>query len=319
MLEQPPDLSPGQVMSAVRSGWGHDLARGEYLAEGMGAHHWIGYGADDRPLVFVSADRTDAVRSAYRAARELRDAGLAFVLAPAATSAGDDVIAPVGDGWWLSTTPYVAGTSGNGAYADDIKRTEVAVLLGALHRAEPPDPCPRWRPKSALPTLRAALADLRRPWSSGPQAEEARAILTAHETTIRRLITEFEDLAADLLPGDEPWVTTHGEPHTANLRWADDGRLLLIDWDTVAIAPRERDLGDVLARARSAAPQEAYVRGGGSARPPRPEILDLFAREWVLDELEAYGGQLFGPHRGDANDRLAVAELRAYTEAEEAT
>lgn len=319
MLEQPPDLSPDHVASVVRRWWGRDVARCEYLAKGMGAHHWVGYAADDHPVVFVSADRTDAVRSAYRAARRLRDAGLAFVLAPEPTSAGDDVIAPVGIGWWLSITPYVAGTSGDGAYADDVGRTEVAVLLGALHRAGPPDRCPRWRPKSALPTLREALADLRRPWSSGPQAEEARVILRDHETTIRRLITEFEDLAADLLPGDEPWVVSHGEPHTANLRWADDGRLLLIDWDTLAIAPRERDLGDVLAQARSAAPQEAYARGGGNARPPRPEMLDLFAREWVLDELDAYGGQLFRPHPGDANDRLAVAELRAYAEAEEAT
>ena len=41
------------------------------------------------------------------------------------------------------------------------------------------------------------------------------------------------------------WVVTHGEPHPVNVMQTDAGRVL-IDWDTVAIAPPERDLWMVI-------------------------------------------------------------------------
>jgi thiamine kinase-like enzyme len=37
------------------------------------------------------------------------------------------------------------------------------------------------------------------------------------------------------------WVVTHGEPHPANVIRTPGG-LKLIDWDTVQLAPAERDL-----------------------------------------------------------------------------
>jgi len=313
MLAAPDDLSDGDVLEAARRHWRHPLVRCEYLAKGMGAHHWLGYSSDGAPIAFVTADRVDTVRARYLAARELRDRGITFVLAPERT-VGDDVIAPAGEGWWLSITPYVAGRSGDGAYRNDVERLQVATLLGTLHSTKPPVQLPRWTPKHTWPDALAALDDLGRPWTSGPMAEEMRELFGTHDEQIRTWMTEFRHLCHDILPGDEPWVVTHGEPHTSNVRWADDGRLLLIDWDTVALAPRERDLGDVLAQASVEAPSEAYMRGGGSSARPRKAVFDLFAREWVLDELDVYGRQLRRPHTGNENDRVAIESLREYLE-----
>jgi len=315
MLTAPDDLGDDDVLEAARRHWGHPLDRCDYLAKGMGAHHWVGHTANGEPIAFITADRVDSVRAPYLAARELRDRGRTFVLAPERTVDGD-VIAPVGDGWWLSSTPYVAGRSGDGSYRNDVERLQVATLLGLLHSTEPPADLPRWAPKQEWPDALAALDDLDQPWTSGPRAEELRDLLGRHEAAIRTLMVDFRQICHDILPGDEPSVVTHGEPHTSNVRWADDGRLLLIDWDTVALGPRERDLGDVLAKASAAAVSEAYVSGGGSAAAPRAEVFDLFAREWVLDELDVYGRQLRAPHDGNENDRVAIESLREYLEPE---
>lgn len=313
MLTEPYDLSDDDVLEAARRHWRRPLDRCAYLAAGMGAHHWLGYSTEGAPIAFLTADRVETVRAPYLAARELRDQGLTFVLAPERT-VDDDVIAPAGDGWWVSMTPYVVGRSGDGAYRNDVERTQVANLLGVLHSTEPPPELPRWTPKQAWPDALAALDDVARPWTSGPRAEELRELFGTHEDQIRTWMTEFRELCNEILPGDEPWVVTHGEPHTSNVRWADDGRLLLIDWDTVALAPRERDLVDVLARASVAAPAEAYLRAGGSAGAPRPAVFDLFAREWVLDELDVYAKQLREPHDGNENDRVAIESLYGYLE-----
>lgn len=313
VLTEPDDLSDDDVLEAARRHWRRPLERCEYLAKGMGAHHWLGYSSERAPIAFITADRVESVRAAYLASRELRDRGLTFVLAPERT-VDDDVIAPAGEGWWLSITPYVAGRSGDGAYCNDVERMQVANVLGTLHSTEPPAHLPRWTPKQAWPDVLAALDDLQQPWTSGPMAEEMRGLFGTHEERIRTWMTEFRRMCNEILPGDEPWVVTHGEPHTANVRWADAGRLLLIDWDTVALAPRERDLVDVLAQASVAAPAEAYVRGGGSSAQPRKAVFDLFAREWVLDELDVYGKQLREPHNGNENDRVAIESLRGYLE-----
>jgi spectinomycin phosphotransferase len=314
MLSEPDDLSDDDVLEAVRRHWRHPLERCEYHAAGMGAHHWLGYAEDDEPVVFVTADRVEDVRDPYLAARDLRDRGLTFVLAPERTVGGDVLAAVTGD-WWLSTTPWVPGRSGDGSYRNDVERLQVAHLLGTLHSTEPPGQLPRWAPKQEWPDALAALDDLAHPWTSGPYAEPMRALFGIHEESIRGLMREFRELCQEVLPGDEPWVVTHGEPHTANVRWADDGRLLLLDWDTVAQGPRERDLGGVLAQATVAAPAEAYLRGGGSTVPPRRPILELFAREWVLDELDVYGKQLRDPHTGNENDRVAIESLKRYLDA----
>lgn len=313
MLTEPDDLSDDDVVEAARKHWRRPLERCGYLAAGMGAHHWLGYAADGAPIAFITADRVETVRAPYLAARELRDRGRTFVLAPERTVDGD-VVAPVGNGWWLSCTPYVAGRSGDGSYRNDVERMQVANLLGMLHSTEPPADIPRWAPKQEWPDALAALDDLDHPWTSGPMAEELQELFIRHEKHIRTWMSEFRQLCQELLPGDEPWVVTHGEPHTSNVRWADDGRLLLIDWDTVALGPRERDLGDVLAQASAAAVPEAYISSGGSALAPRSSVLDLFAREWVLDELDVYGRQLRAPHTGNENDRVAIESLRDYLE-----
>jgi spectinomycin phosphotransferase len=313
VLTEPDDLSDDDVLEAAQRYWRRPLTRCEYLAKGMGAHHWVGYDDDGEQVAFITADRVETVREPYQAARELRDRGRMFVLAPVPTI-DDDVIAPVGVGWWLSMTPYVAGRSGDGGYPNDVERTQVANLLGALHSTDLPAHLTRWKPKQDWPDALGALDDLDHVWTSGPYAEDLRGLFGRNEQSIRTSMADFRHLCNEILPGDEPWVVTHGEPHTSNVRWADDGRLLLIDWDTVALAPRERDLGDVLARASVAAPMQAYVRGGGPAAAPRAAVLDLFAREWVLDELDVYGRQLRAPHNGNENDRVAIESLHGYLE-----
>ena len=53
-----------------------------------------------------------------------------------------------------------------------------------------------------------------------------------------QLVTIFDRLAKFTRPALAKLVITHGEPHPANIMTA-DGRLALIDWDTLALAAPE--------------------------------------------------------------------------------
>ncbi|HET6318388.1 MAG TPA: phosphotransferase, partial [Chloroflexota bacterium] len=81
-----------------------------------------------------------------------------------------------------------------------------------------------------------------------------------------------------------------------------DGRVLLIDWDTVGLAPAERDLwwldADGLRR---------YV--DSSQRAVDSAALRLYRLRWVLDDIASYLDQLRRPHTQSAKSAHAWRAL----------
>jgi spectinomycin phosphotransferase len=85
-----------------------------------------------------------------------------------------------------------------------------------------------------------------------------------------------------------PKVITHGEPHSGNLIRTGK-QLMLLDWDTVGLAPPERDLwmlpGDAL---------DQYA--GLTGKPVNPAGVRLYQLRWALDDIRAYTEDLRVPH-----------------------
>jgi thiamine kinase-like enzyme len=122
------------------------------------------------------------------------------------------------------------------------------------------------------------------------------------------MFDEYDELARTVGAGKDELVVTHGEPHAANVMWSDDG-LVLVDWDTTAIAPHERDLWMI--EPRDDDDWAAYTSGGGSPDIDRTAI-DLYKLWWALSEITGYTNMLRSPHIDDANTRLAWTGLQEY-------
>ncbi|MBB2946833.1 spectinomycin phosphotransferase [Actinoplanes lutulentus] len=187
----------------------------------------------------------DRIRRSLLTAVSLRDdSGLDFVLAPIPDETGA-VIRRLSPRYALSLYPLLEGVSGPFAPHPPADRREIAELLARLHTA---NPLPGSDPYTIAPRLDLgvpgrkkidmALSELDRPWNAGPYSAEARTLLAARADDVRQWLTDCDRLAADQ---PQHWVLTHGEPHPGNFLRTGDGRFL-IDWNTVAIAPPERDL-----------------------------------------------------------------------------
>ncbi len=87
--------------------------------------------------------------------------------------------------------------------------------------------------------------DLGQTWHTGPYAERARDLLSAHRDAVRALFDFYDTEAAQARGSSPGWVITHGEPFGPNLLRCADGRFKLVDWDSLLIAPRERDLWEL--------------------------------------------------------------------------
>jgi spectinomycin phosphotransferase len=299
MRAAPEDLDVGDVVGSLAEGWGVRAVGAAYVPVGGGSHHWRAFDADgDRHWVtaddldrkgFLGATREDAfdgLRRALDAALALHQSGLEFVVAPVPAT-GADTVRRLGDGYAVALFPFVDGPSRRfGEPLAPAEAAELADMLLRLHRATPAA-APVARRASLQPSERASLVDalrsVDREWTGGPFSEPARALVAHHAGAVRWLLETFDRLAAQVVAtGAEP-VVTHGEPHPGNVMSA-GGRLLLVDWDTVALAPPERDLwwlagptGDGL---------ERYEEGAG--RPVDRTAIRLYRLRWWLDDLSQF-------------------------------
>lgn len=144
----------------------------------------------------------------------------------------------------------------------------------------------------------AALAALDGPWDSGPFAEPTRQLLAETAESYLQRLQEYDHLAAEVLESSEPWVITHGEPHRANVIRARDGAMLLVDWDTTLLAPRERDLRMVLDDDLTGWDEYVGVVGDASLNAP---AIELYRRWWDLADSAIYIALFRNPHERDGN------------------
>ena len=272
------------MLATVRDHWLPAAAEVEHLPVGFGAHHWVAR-AGGTPELFVTLDglasrhTPETLEATYAAAAALHEAGLEFVL-PCLPSASGAFTVPLADGA-LSATRWVEGRRPPDA-------SPALRLVARLHTTNPQRPVVEWRPQ-VPPSLADDLAGrVAKAWSSGPMAERARQALAGRMDAVAAWTASYHHLA-DIARGRE-WVPTHGEPHERNLLETPSG-LLLVDWESLRLAPLERDL-------------RVLDPAAGD-----PRMLEMFDLEWRLDEIAQYATWFEAPHAGTEDDRIALGGL----------
>ena len=294
MREPPAQVDTAELTATLLDHWDASLARVEHLPLGFGAHHWAAYDDSGTPRLFVTFDRLARPRTAarleaaYAGAAALRDQGLEFVVAPVVTDLGSRTL-PFADGA-LSCTPWLDGVSGG-----DLDLAWTTGALQRLHAATAPTDLPAWQPLVDPDLAETTEVLTRREWGPGPFAEAARDAVRDHLGDLAAWTARYHALAE--VARGRPWVATHGEPHEDNQLLTDHGRLL-VDWESLTLAPAELDLRILVDAGASATDVDAD-----------PQMLHLFDLEWRLDEISQYADWFAAPHTGTEDDRIAFDGL----------
>jgi spectinomycin phosphotransferase len=324
MRTPPADLDESNLVNSLSDGWGLNAVGVKYAPVGGGSHHWV-VDDDAGKRHWVTVDDLahkgylgntpdsafDGLRRAFDTALALRAGGLEFVVAPAPTSRGETA-RRLGARFAVAVFPFVEGSSRPfGEHLPPAEGVELVDVLVRLHRATPSHSSiarPATLRLSERRDLEQALQTLDEEWSGGPFSEPARALVAGRAGGIRRLLETFDSLAGQVA-AHAKWVVTHGEPHPGNLIKT-GGRLRLVDWDTVALAPPERDLwmldggaGDELAR---------YAAGSG--RQVDDAAIRLYRVRWQLDDISIFVKRLRSAHHKTADTEHAWLALERATE-----
>jgi spectinomycin phosphotransferase len=254
----------------------------------------------------------DALVRAFTTASALRDGGLPFVLSPI-PGAGGEIVARVDERFAVTVCVFVEGTTNDSdGFGSDEERVLVLDAVGRIHAATTAIPAslPRRDPLTvpARDEFFEAVADTSA-WTGGPYSEPARALVADNLDSVRDRFARYDDLADAVRSSGRPWVVTHGEPHSRNVMRSADGSFLLIDWDTTAIAPPERDLWHI--EPRDDAEWSAYRNASGVDRAD-PNAMALYRLWWTLAEIAGYAVTLCASHVDDANTATAWRGLQEY-------
>src|SRR6266516_1979723 len=298
-----------------------------YAAVGGGSYYWVVTSGPGEQW-FVTVDDLDdkgwlgrtrpAVFAGLRAALDAsvtlrRETGLRFVAAPVPALDGQS-LRPLGHAHTVALFSFLHGTPGEWDKplpAADLD--ELLAMLAALHGVDPATVRLRRREAgvSWRDDLELALRELGRPWTGGPFAEPARELLAGSAGPARRGL-EALDRWTRAPAALENLVITHGEPHPGNIiRVAADGAdgaggaggaggaspasgaIMLIDWDTVGLAPPERDQWMIATEAGDELRRYTELTG----RPVDPAAIELYRVRWDLDDLSCFVRDLRAPPR----------------------
>lgn len=294
MLLPNPDIDQQAVGVLVADRYGADPSALTFVPVGGDGWHYR------CPPFWVSVRRDSQGHypAAYRAARELRDAGLEFVLAPLADSAGQ-IVHYLGD-FPVIVLPLVEGATLFESGVRPGEAVEIARVVERLHAARCTTPLPT--ETYELPfagELRQGLAAAVRAGSQcGPYGEAIRELIVRNRGAIEAMVREISELASVCSADLSPSVLTHGEPNTGNVLRDRSGRLYLIDWGDLKYGPPERDwtsLGDL-----------------GIDLPAREPFTRFYQLRWDLGEIAEYTARFAAPHVGSAEDDDRWRELLMY-------
>ena len=310
MHERPAGLADADVAGALRQYWQIDVADLRYAPVGYGGYHWTA--VDDAGTQwFVTASRLTGpadladLDAAMHTARDLADAGLSFVVAPARAARGDVVIRAWPD-YAVSVFPFIAGVPGQwGDTFSAPDRAAMTVMLAELHTAgtaASPVPVRDLSPRSRT-HLEISLRERGRPWRGGPYAEPARALVSEQAAGLENALAVFDDLIAGShrrrRAGAHAWRAASGQRDPARRG------PLLIDWDTVGLAPPERDLWWIIEGAGAEADRYAALTGCEVSQP----ALALYRLRWDLDDVGLLLGDFRRAHERTRTPRSAGTGL----------
>lgn len=217
----------------------------------------------------------------------------------------------------VTLSPFVEGHNGFTAPLSERQWLQLGAALRALHQATLPEALlaslPRerfadeWRER-----VRALLAALETTVLADAIAAEVAGFLRTHRAEITRLVERAESLGQALRAQPPAAVPCHGDIHAANVLIDPSGALYLVDWDTLIVAPKERDLmfigGGIGGAWTDEREIDQFYQGYGPTEIDRT-ALAYYRYERIVEDIAEYGERLMDADLGEADRRAGLAKF----------
>ncbi|WP_432725876.1 phosphotransferase enzyme family protein [Variovorax sp. W6] len=299
----PPDLPHDAIAQCLGNSYALHDVRAEFLPLGADVNSAVfRIQAGDGATYFLKLRRGGFDQTVVTVPAFLcHEKNIEAVMAPLPTASHRLSVQGHGFDWALY--PFFDGSNGFERALTNGQWIALGAALGAIHRTELPEAL-----SAALPRERY---DHR--WREGVRRYQRRfindvkgdditgrflAFWEEHAEEIDNIVYRSEQLASILLERPPQLVPCHSDLHAGNVLVGDDDRLAIVDWDTLILAPKERDLmfiGGGVGHTWNQPREEALFREGYSAMQEDIDAVALayYRHERIVKDLLEYCDQMF--------------------------
>lgn len=234
--------------------------------------------------------------------------GYDFVVAPKRTVEGD--LWTKVRSFTIVLYPYLAGETADNRPLSADQWQKVGQMIHTLHQTAVPRNLRArlWQETFVSRWAQGARAVVTHAIQQQPEgiAGELAAFIRAREEEIDSILLRTEELGGDLKRHSLPYVLCHADPNKANVFVTADRRIVLLDWDDVMLAPKERDLVFFLGGKK-----EPFLKAYDPERKNKVNsaAIAYYRYDWVVQEINGYGQRVFFSDLNAAEKRHALQEL----------
>ncbi len=315
MLEKP-DIQDEKITECLKDQYGMQTVRVGFLPLGADHDTAVYKVITDKGFVLFIKLRRGAFHEALVAIpRLLYDQGVSQVIPSKLTV---DRKLWVGlDGYSLIVYPYIEGQTGFDKGLSDKQWSEFGQALRNIHNADIPNHLlnllsketfsPEWRE-----IVKRYLDRIESENFTEPTAAKLAEFIKTKKTEIVSLIKRADQLGLKLLSQPHEFVLCHADMHGGNILIDAKDNLYIVDWDTLTLAPKERDLmfieGGIGAVWNEQRDSELFYQGYG-----KTEIdmlaLTYFRCERIIQDIYSFCERILFSDEGGRDREQGLEQL----------
>jgi spectinomycin phosphotransferase len=320
-MREPPDIAEDLLRECLRDAYDLRAAELRFLPLGADPHTAVyrAHATGGRPY-FVKLRRGPFEQRAVSIPGWLSAHGVDTLIPPIAAITGQ-LWTRLGP-FTVVLYPFVAGKDAYETPLTERQWQAFGATIRGIHRAQLPPELAAGLPRErfddeARQLLSGVLSGRVAATATDAAAQELLALFREQGALTLELVARAERLARELKARPRPLVLCHGDLHAGNLLLAED-RLYLVDWDTLVLAPKERDLmciGGGLGFAGSSPEDEVrqFYQGYGPAQID-PVALAYYRYERIIQDLAVDSRLLLLSDDGGADRQQALRFVRSNFE-----
>ncbi len=294
-MKTKPPFDPEHLRGALSREYAFDLDRLRYVPYGEASWCFIGEDGDER--YFVRVLQKDFSEASVTIPSFLKsECGIRPILTPVIIR---------GDELWVRwkervviVYPFLEGNTimkgGLPADATHDIWTDIGRTVAAIHSTELPDHVARFLPVESYSRHQERfnrVLDIRFDDCSDEAEMELLKVVNNQREELEHVLKRTRELAAYVRNANMQNVICHADLHEDNLFLTTDGKWMILDWDGVMLAPRERDL--MFIDPENRLPFYAGYEAVTGKVECDPVLLSYYRFEWVVQEVADFGGRVF--------------------------
>lgn len=240
--------------------------------------------------------------------------GAQNIIAPLTTRAGELFVEF--EGFTVLLAPFVEGVSGWDTHLTPEQWRALGLGLKALHTIEVPESLRAIVPRESFDaTARLFVQQLLEESvacrGGDVIAAELVRIVQEKRDVIALLLWQAQELSARLLLQPPAYCLCHGDIHAGNVLLC-EGKLLIVDWDTLILAPPERDLmfiGGGVGGCWNQPQEVQWFEEGYGAYESNPIVLAYYRCERIIQDIAEFAQALLVDEHSEAERREMLKQF----------